>query len=151
MGLLVMGLTFALALGAQEQAPSPQRIANQEHWVTNNQLFSVLSLDYQVEPNQGWLIVTEGSNRFYIQSSELFPELRMMQAWANSVNISLEEINQLNTKLPNGRLFLTAENKVQLVLEHSYHGMKMTTEGLIRSVERFIAVRDQVVELIANL
>lgn len=145
---------YALVAGSlvwAQDAPVPQRVTNQEHWITNNQLYSVLSLDYTVEPQQGWLVVADGANRFYVQSNELFPELRMMQAWGNTVNVTHEEINALNSKLNGGRLFLTEDNKIQLVWEHSYHGLKMSSVGLTQSIERFREIRDLVVELIANL
>ena len=134
-----------------QDAPLPQRVTDQDHWITNNQLYSVLSLDYTVEPQQGWLIIIDGANRFYVQSNEVFPELRMMQAWSNTVNVTHEEINTLNSKLVGGRLFITEDFKIQLVWEHSYHGLKMTSVGLTQSIERFREIRDSVVELIANL
>ena len=142
-----------MAAGATlaQDAALPERVKDQDHWITNNQLYSVLSLDYAVEPQQGWLVITDGANRFYVQSNELFPELRMMQAWGNTVNVTHEEINALNNKLFGGRLFITEDNKIQLVWEHSYHGLKMTSVGLTRSIERFREIRDSVVELIANL
>ena len=134
-----------------QEAPLPQRVTDQEHWITNNQLYSVLSLDYTVEPQQGWLVIVDGANRFFVQANEVFPELRMMQAWGNTVNVTHEEINALNNKLIGGRLFITEDNKIQLVWEHSYHGLKMSAVGLTQSIERFREIRDLVVELIANL
>jgi hypothetical protein len=147
---LFAGLAMCNRAVAQE-TPVLQRIEDQEFWISNNQLYSVLSLDYQVEPQQGWLVIQDNGNRFYVQSNELFPELRMTQAWANTVNITMEELNGLNSRLSCGRLFLTEENKLQLVYEHSYHGMKISSLGLTKSIERFRTVRDLVVEMIANL
>ncbi len=149
-GMLVSALMVGSAAFGQEPV-MPERVKDQAHWITNNQLYSVLSLDYQVEPQQGWLVIADGANRFYVQANEVFPEIRMMQAWANTVNVTAEEINTLNSKLVGGRLFLTSENKVQLVWEHSYHGLKMTSVGLSQSIERFRAIRDSVVQLIADL
>lgn len=135
----------------QDNSQPPTRIADQEHWVTNEQLFSVLSLDYQVQATQGWLMVIDESNQFFVQSNTQFPEIRMMQAWGNSVNVSHEELNALNNKLTGGRLFLTSENKINLVIEHSYHGMKMNTIGLVKCIERFRNIRNQVVKMIYEL
>lgn len=153
-GLRIAMSACALMVGGAvwaQDAAIPNRVTDQDHWITNNQLFNVLSLDYAIEPQQGWLIITDGQNRFYIQSNQAFPELRMMQAWSNTVNVTNEEINTLNSKLMGGRLFLTEDNKIQLVWEHSYHGLKMNTVGLTQSIERFREIRDSVVELIAEL
>ena len=150
MRALSVGALLFWHLGATGQE-APNRIADQDQWITNNQVFSVLSLDYEVEPQQGWLAVSDGANRFFLQANDRFPELRMMQAWANTVNITTDELNVLNNQLLGGRLFLTPENKLQLVVEQSYYGMKMTTMGLVKSVEHFRDIRDQAVELISNL
>lgn len=155
---LLIALTLSLITGiascnraVAQDAPVLQRIEDQDFWISNNQLYSVLSLDYQVEPEEGWLVIQDGGNRFYVQSNELFPELRMIQAWANTVNLTTEELNLLNSSLICGRLFLTEQNKIQLVYEQSYHGMKMSSLGLTKSIERFRTARDLVVEMIANL
>lgn len=123
----------------------------QSDWVTNDQLLGVLNMEYQVNVQQDWLVVTEGANMFFIQANSNFPEIRMMQAWGNTVGITPEELNELNQRLNAGRLFISSEGKIQLVLEHSYHGMKMSTLGLIHSINRFRSLRDAVVEMIANL
>lgn len=149
MTALFIGLCAMSSL-AQETQPPVQRIAEQEHWVTSTQLFSVLSLDYEVQAAQNWLMVLDGSNQFFIQASEQFPEIRIMQAWGN-VGITYEELNRLNNQLSGGRLFITSEDKIQLVLEHSYHGMKMNTIGLVKCVERFTRLRDEVVKMIYEL
>jgi len=108
-------------------------------------------MDYEVEAQQGWLVVTDGANRFFIQANPSFPEIRIMQAWGNSVGITTDDLNSLNERLTGGRLFITSDEKIQLVMEHSYHGMKMNSLGLIHSIDRFRNVRDAVVEMIANL
>lgn len=141
-------LIGSITFGQNQQ---PARVADQEHWITNDQLLSVLSLDFQVEAQQGWLIVEDGANRFFVQANQLFPELRMMQAWGNTVSVTTDEINELNNQLFGGRLFITPENKIQLVYEHSYHGMRMNTIGLAQSIDRFREVRDAVVKMITEL
>lgn len=148
---LVMLLLLAGNGFGQETVESPAQITDQAHWVSNEQLFSVLSLDYQVQAAQGWLIVINDANQFFVQANPQFPEIRMMQAWGNTVNVSLEELNMLNNRLTGGRLFLTEENKINLIVEHSYHGMKMNSIGLVKCIERFCNIRDQVVKMIYEL
>lgn len=149
---IFIALAFVLLSNSSSaQVSETGQGTEQSEWVTNTQLYGVLNLDYEVEAQQGWLVVTDGANRFFIQANPNFPEIRIMQAWGNSVGITAEELNGLNERLTGGRLFITSENKIQLVMEHSYHGMKMNSLGLIHCIERFRNVRDAVVEMIANL